>query len=382
MSEGRIGVWRLVRAVKGLVAIVLLAIVSTPESWARAPRLDSAPPARGSLAAATAPVLPPPDLGPDTSLLDVAEHERLLVIAPHPDDETLGAGALIQRVLARGGTVRIVWVTAGDGYVEAVEHATGELRPRASEFVAYGERRIGEAHDAARILAGKSETKKRHTDLLGFPDGGLLPLLRDHWARIHPERSSTTDASRPPYREADDSSAPYDGADLRRELKHLVSEARPTLIAFPDPADKHPDHHAAGIFTLLAVDDWADAHDLYRKGMPRVLAYMVHWPGWPPGWDQPVDQQDLLAPLHLPTYLPDRGLPRVALALTPAEIEIELKALAAHKTQQQVMPRLLRALVRPTVTYTEFTGTAVDRLTSSIEREIADFEKGLPAPPP
>src|SRR2546430_10087895 len=45
--------------------------------------------------------------------LAVKRGERLLVLAPHPDDETLGAGGLIQRVLARGGTVRVVLVTAG-----------------------------------------------------------------------------------------------------------------------------------------------------------------------------------------------------------------------------------------------------------------------------
>ena len=60
--------------------------------------------------------------------------ERLLVIAPHPDDETLGAGGLIQRVLERGGTVRVVLVTAGDGYVEAVVHETGLPRPRPSQI--------------------------------------------------------------------------------------------------------------------------------------------------------------------------------------------------------------------------------------------------------
>src|SRR5689334_9969241 len=39
--------------------------------------------------------------------------ERLLVIAPHPDDETLGAGGLIQRVRANDGQVRVVLITAG-----------------------------------------------------------------------------------------------------------------------------------------------------------------------------------------------------------------------------------------------------------------------------
>src|SRR5450759_1369438 len=45
---------------------------------------------------------PSPSLVPP---LDVAidATTRLLVIAPHPDDETLGAAGLIHRVIARGG---------------------------------------------------------------------------------------------------------------------------------------------------------------------------------------------------------------------------------------------------------------------------------------
>ena len=102
--------------------------------------------------------------------LAVKRGERLLVLAPHPDDETLGAGGLIQRVLARGGTVRVVLVTAGDGYVEAVVHETGRLRPRPRDYVAYGERRLREARFALRALGGDG-IEAEH--LLGFPDGGL-----------------------------------------------------------------------------------------------------------------------------------------------------------------------------------------------------------------
>ncbi len=59
-------------------------------------------------ARANAASLPPPQIDPG---------ERLLVVAPHPDDETLGAGGLIQRVLENHGQVRVVLITAGDGFV-------------------------------------------------------------------------------------------------------------------------------------------------------------------------------------------------------------------------------------------------------------------------
>src|SRR5579885_2929728 len=122
---------------------------------------------------------------PEPLALDPAE--RLVVVAPHPDDETLGAGGLIQRVLAQGGSVRVVLLTAGDGYVEGVERETGRPRPRSAEFVAYGERRLGEERAALRLLGDG----RIRLEFLGFPDGGLEPLLTSHWQRLHPERSPT-----------------------------------------------------------------------------------------------------------------------------------------------------------------------------------------------
>ena len=39
---------------------------------------------------------------------------RLLVVAPHPDDETIATGLLIQQVKEAGGEVQILLLTAGD----------------------------------------------------------------------------------------------------------------------------------------------------------------------------------------------------------------------------------------------------------------------------
>jgi len=158
--------------------------------------------------------------------LRVGTGERLLVVAPHPDDETLAAGGLIQRVLMRGGAVRVVLVTAGDGYIEAVSHETGRPRPRPAEYLAYGERRLREARLALHELGG-DVIRAEH--LLGFPDGGLEPLLRAHWQHTRPERSSTTGAHEPPY-----------GADLRAALVRCLREFRPTTVALPYPLDRHP----------------------------------------------------------------------------------------------------------------------------------------------
>jgi len=292
----------------------------------------------------------------------VASTERLLVVAPHPDDETIGAGGLMQRVLERGGSVRVVLITAGDGYIEGVRHETREPRPRPAEFVRYGERRVRESRAALRELGAGEPIP---LTLLGFPDGGLERLLLAHWWRTDREQSGTTDATHPPYREALDPELPYDGDDLRAALTDVVRATQPTLVALPDFLDRHPDHRAAGLFTLLALEQ------VRREtgDVPRMLAYLVHWPGWPPGWDQPrARPEDRQHSLRLPADLPDRGLEQWFVVLSRKQVLVKGAALARYATQQEVMAPLLATFVRTTEPFTELTTRDLDH----VDARIAD----------
>lgn len=306
-----------------------------------------------------------PRLQPDP--LTVRDGERLLVIAPHPDDETIGAGGLIQRVLARHGSVHVVLVTAGDGNVGGVVLETGLRQPPAAKFVAYGERRVSEARAALGRLGASADA----LDLLGFPDGSLMPLLSRNWRRAQPVHSTTTGASDPPYDFAVEPDIAYDGADLRDELAQILRAVRPTMIAVPDPLDRHPDHSAAGIFSILAIDEWIGGR-WPRRQPPQVLAYLVHWPDWPPGWDVATpDPADAMSPLARPGTLPARPLDSATLTLTPAEIDAKRAALAEHRSQQRAMGSFLAAFVRHSEPFTALDAVEIRNIASDFEREPA-----------
>ena len=85
--------------------------------------------------------------------LVVPPRVRLLVVAPHPDDESLGAGGLMQQMLAADGRVHVLFMTNGDGYPEAVEMATGHREPTANDFRGFGELRRAEALVAWSTIA-------------------------------------------------------------------------------------------------------------------------------------------------------------------------------------------------------------------------------------
>jgi LmbE family N-acetylglucosaminyl deacetylase len=288
--------------------------------------------------------------------LKVGDRERLLVIAPHPDDETIGAAGLIQRVIERGGTVRVVLVTAGDAYVEVVTHETHKPKPSRADFVAFGQRRIKESQAAMREL----DQQGIRLQLLGFPDGGLDALLSTHWFPGDPYRSPTTGATDPPYdREALDPCIPYNGEDLRRQLAGVIEDARPTLVALPDPLDNHPDHHAAGVFGLLALNDWLSRRGIARE--PRIFAYLVHWPHWPPG------AEDARQPFTLPEDFPAHGLGPVSLGISDRELRNKHAAMARYMSQQMVMSGMV-AFVRKAELFIQFGTEDVRDAVSQVPR--------------
>ncbi len=134
--------------------------------------------------------------------IEVKAQERLLILAPHPDDESLSSAGLAHRVLANNGSVRSVVITAGDAYVEAIEKETGRANLKPTDFLKYGEQRLEESKRAAKLLGNGLI----HLDLLGFSDGAIYDMLVSHW-RAHPDKSEFTGFSHVPYKIAED--VPY-----------------------------------------------------------------------------------------------------------------------------------------------------------------------------
>ena len=120
----------------------------------------------------------------------------MLVVAPHPDDETIAAGGAIRHMLARGGRVNVLVVTDG-----AASHRNSPSHPPAR----LAKRRRRETRAAVRALG----LDARHLTMLGLPDGGLDTLDARGRAR------------------------------LRRALARYGNV---DLVLLPDPGEAHPDH--------------------------------------------------------------------------------------------------------------------------------------------
>jgi LmbE family N-acetylglucosaminyl deacetylase len=142
------------------------------------------------------------------------------VIAPHPDDESLGCGATIARLRSLGQRVRIIIVTDGS--------ACGSSTVLAPQDIAAIRRR--ESLDAAKALGVTPED----VAFLDFPDNGTR------------DRASAVEAA----------------------LDEEIRMTAPRLIFSPYGVDAHPDHQV----TAAAIDR------LHKKGV--ILCSVFEYPVW------------------------------------------------------------------------------------------------------
>lgn len=159
--------------------------------------------------------------------------QRWLVVTPHPDDETLGAGGLVQRARGAGAAVRVLRLTDGEANPWPQRWLERRWRIDVAARARWAERRRAEC-DAALVALGLDPA----ADLvaLGWPDGGVTDRLFD------------------------------DAAGTVTGFRAVVDAFAPTHLVVPAADDRHPDHNVVPVIAALALGD----------GALRTLAYRVH----------------------------------------------------------------------------------------------------------
>lgn len=270
--------------------------------------------------------------------LAITKDDRVLVLSPHPDDEVLACGGVIQRAKALGIPVRVVFLTYGDN--NEWSFAVYRNHP---VFVPAAVKRMGEVRRGEAIAAGRTlGLDASGLVFLGYPDFGLLSIWCNHWGAEAPLRSMLTRAIAVPYADAFRPGAAYKGEEVLRDLKNIMREFKPTKVFVSHPADHNPDHQALYLFTAVAL--W----DLREDTRPVLLPYLIHFRNWP----QPQGYRSELA-ASPPKAL--QGLASwVALPLQPAEIGRKRDALLMHKTQYDYSSTYLLSFVRRSELFGDF----------------------------
>lgn len=266
--------------------------------------------------------------------IPISERHRLLIIAPHPDDETLGAGGAIQTAIAQGMEVRVVIVTNGDGQRFAPLAFNHRLLTKPTDYITDGERRQAESLAALSRLGVSAQD----VYFLGYPDGGLTTLWLADWKTSCPMRGLRTRVTHSPYLDTYNRKAIYCGSDIVDDLQTIIINYQPDLIIIPHPNDEHPDHRTTSNFSQLAIALQIAANPNYH---PAVYGYLIHFGYYPR--PRGLYTNRLLLP---PSPLSGPGNDWYRLDLTPQEVQVKLAAVREYHTQEFLLGKFLPSFVR------------------------------------
>lgn len=289
------------------------------------------------LALTAAPLLAPgcaasPALNDPASIrtgLKLKRSDRLLIVAPHPDDETLSLAGLIQQALKLKVPVKVIMMTNGDGYKRAAAIDTKDLLPTYADFLKLGNDR----HKETVAAMGKLSLARKNIEFLCYPDGGVDGLFTKNWDYDN-VRLGRNGAMAAPYIFAYEKQAPYCGQNVVKNLQSIISDFKPTIIVFPGAEDIHHDHWATNAFIEYTIT--------LMRYRCRAFTYLVHRGNT---WPQPtfLSLKDYLIP---PLALTDSDAHWFKVPLTTSEESKKLKAVACYKSQLKLTSGYLESFVR------------------------------------
>lgn len=169
--------------------------------------------------------------------LGLSREDRILVLSVHPDDETLGAGGLMQQAVATGADVKVIFITNGDNNPWPQRLLEKRWHIGAGDRKRWGRRRKREALTALKNL-GVSE---RQATFFGLPDQGMTDVLT---------------------RESE---------SMINRLSKSIAAWQPTLLVVPSLQDLHPDHNAVAVLVDLALMQLPPS-----QARPKLLTYLIH----------------------------------------------------------------------------------------------------------
>ncbi|WP_310488614.1 PIG-L family deacetylase [Chamaesiphon sp. VAR_69_metabat_338] len=171
--------------------------------------------------------------------LSAVSRQRAVVVAPHPDDETLGCGGAIALMCAKGYDVKVAIVSDGTG-----------SHPNSQTYLAPALRSLRELETLAALKILGIEDRSRVT-FLGLQDGAVPTLAAPTFL----------------------------AAKLR--CQRYLRQTLPDTIFLPWRADPHPDHRATWQLFQAAI--------LSLGISPQIIEYPI--------WDWDVQQQKKLPDL-------------------------------------------------------------------------------------
>jgi len=302
---------------------------------------------------------PPAKTRQTNSIEPFKKTDRVLILAPHPDDEAIACGGVIQQALEAGAQVKVVYLTNGDHNQFAFIVYEKRITFRQGEFIHMGEVRQKEAK-AAMALLGLSEN---NLIFLGYPDFGTLAMFNQYWLARKPYRDFLTRISSVPYKQNLSYGALYKAGNILNDLKRVLIAYEPNKIFVSHPADVNGDHRALYLFMEVAL------RDLKKVVIsPKIYPYLIHCVGWP----LPRNYHPELG-LQAPKQFLNFGIIWSVLPLTSEQLDKKYRAILSYKSQTQSSAFYLLSFGRRNELFGDYPTIELEKQVSAKERGVSFF---------
>lgn len=195
---------------------------------------------------------------------------RILVIAPHPDDDIITSAGVIYNAVKRGEPVKVVYMTNGDLYGTAI-----------------GYQREGEAVNAQVNNLGPVEDDLM---FLGYPDGHLQDIYESYVTSS--DRFTTSFGQSTTYGNRGlgrsdyhyymfGSHALYNRYNIVQDLQTIIQTFKPDHIYTTSEFDHHSDHATTYLLLRMALDAVASADPAYKPVLHKTIVWSGHEDIWP-----------------------------------------------------------------------------------------------------
>jgi len=154
-------------------------------------------------------------------------NKRMVVFAPHPDDETLGCGGTIARKITEGYDVFVVFMTDGRNALSRKFNITMDPTPHRMKKI-----RKNEAGEAADVLG----IRRENLFFLDFEDGNLTKSVREASAKV----------------------------------LDIMNRICPDEVFFPQRWEENPDHRGTHFIVETVIQK--------LRLEPTTYQYVIAWP--------------------------------------------------------------------------------------------------------
>lgn len=222
--------------------------------------------------------------------LKITSTDKILLISPHPDDEIISCGGLIQIALKNQAKIKIIYITNGGNNPISIISQKKSLKNK--NFIKLGKQRFQEAHLATKVLGLNS----KNLIFLDYPDGEIKHLYhKNHQSKKYTKKN------------------------LLNNLKKIFNRYQPNIIIIPNLKDKDNDHQTVDSLTQEVIAD--------LKIKPKIYTFLVHYPFYPPLKKIKINES-----LYPPKKLCNLNN-WYSLKLSQKEETIKLRALQQNKSQ-------------------------------------------------